>query len=211
MKKMKALRLIFLLTFIITLTHVCKTLKNPTSKSEKDVDVAFFVFQDDREILINNDAEAVELERAEFSLRFYNKRYNPEEKGFYSTQIAAFLNKSELDKIKFGMSKSELAFFEPGSGMAPAKSGKYEMLIFKSSGHHYTFYEDSESKRLKLLDESGELLKLEFEIAALYLNGEEVQMEDTNLSEFYTAVLIDRNLNGIIDKGELLKLTVQLK
>jgi len=95
--------------------------------------------------------------------------------------------------------------------MAPAKSGKYESLIFNNRGHHYTFYENRKSNRLKLIDDSGNLLKLEFEINSLYYNNKKVKMENTELKEFYIAFLIDRNLNGIIDNGELNKLTIKIK
>ena len=207
---MKLLRPIFILTLLITLTQACKNSKTTNTTQETD-SKKLTIFQNNTEIPIKNLSESVEIERKKFSLRFYNKKYNSENKEFYSAQIVAFIDKAEFDKIKIGISKSELPCFEPGSGMAPARSGKYESLIFNNSGHHYTFYENSESKRLKLIDDSEELLKLEFEINSLYYDNKEVKMENTELKEFYIAFFIDRNLNGTIDKGELSKLTIKIK
>lgn len=207
---MKLYRLTFILTLVILFPQACKTSK-VIKEDSKNIPTELIVFQNGLETRINSEAETVEIDKKGFSLRFYNKRYNPDNKEFYSAQIAAFISESELDKVEIGMPKSELPCFEPGSGMAPASSGKYETLIFNSSGHHYTTYTNSESKRLNLLDDSGEFLKLEFEISSLYYDKMEYEMPETNLREFYIAFLIDRNLNGTIEKGELTKLTIKMK
>ena len=106
-------------------------------------------------------------------MRSYNKRYNSTTKELYTTKIAAFLNKAELDKILPGMSMADIPCFKPGTGMAPSRIGKYETIIFN--------------------------------------NNAEVKMPETELEEFYLAILIDKNLNEKIDHGELNKLTVKVK
>ena len=210
MNKMRILKLITILTLTFGLTQACKTSK--VNKGVRGSDKAqLIVYQNGNEYAINDFSESIEIERREFSLRFLNKRYDSKNKKFYSAQIAAFTDKSEFDKIKTGLSKTDLPCFEPGSGMAPNKSGKYESLIFNNSGHHYTTYENSDSKRLNLLKESGELLNLEFEVNSLYYSSKEVKMIETDLKEFYMAFLIDKNLNGTIDSGELNKLTIKIK
>lgn len=209
MNKMKLLRLAFVLILAIVLTQSCKTLKT-TNANKEDATTELIIFQDGIETSVANPSDVVEIDKKEFSLIFYNKKYDSENNKFYSAQIAAFIDKSEFDKVKAGIATADLRCFEPGSGMAPDISGKYESLIFNNSGHHYTFYENPESKRVNLLDDSKGLLKLEFEINALYYDNMEVKMTDTNLTEFYIAFLIDRNLNETIDKGELRKLTVKI-
>lgn len=210
MNKMNLLKTTLFLTLVIFLVQACKTLKNSQGK-KKGSTTELIIFQNGMETSVNSSSLTVAIDKNEFSLRFFNKRYNSESKEFCSAQIAAFIDKSELDKVKIGMTKSDLPCFEPGSGMAPDRSGKYESLIFNTSGHHYTIFENSESKRLNLLDDSGKLLKLEFDINSLYYDNTEVKMSDTKLDEFYIAFLIDRNLNGTIDKGELTKLTIKIK
>lgn len=206
---MRLIKTTLLLTLVILLVQACKKLKS--SQGKGGVTTELIIFQNGQETAVKSSSETVEIDKKEFALRFFNKRYNTESKEFYSAQIAAFIVKSEFDKVKIGMSKSDLPCFEPGSGMAPDRSGKYESLIFNISGHHYTIYENSESKRLNLLNDSGKLLKLEFSISSLYYDDTDVKMSDTKLEEFYIAFLIDRNLNGTIDKGELTKLTIKIK
>ncbi|WMJ72819.1 hypothetical protein RCC89_06540 [Cytophagaceae bacterium ABcell3] len=205
---MKVLRLSLILA--ITLTQACKTLKT-TSGNKQTNSIALTIFQSGKETPVKNYSETIEIYKKEFSLRFFNKKYDSENKKFYSAQIAAFMEKAEFDKIKEGMLTSDLPCFEPGSGMAPYRSGKYESLIFNNNGSHYAFYENSESKRLNLLEDSGEYPKLEFEINSLFYDNNEVNMTDTELEEFYIAFFIDKDLNGKIDKGELYKLTVRVK
>ncbi|SMG23690.1 hypothetical protein SAMN05661096_01415 [Marivirga sericea] len=207
---MKILQVTLAFILFVIFAQSCKSTKNSLSKVEK-LSNLLFVAQNDKESKVNKLDETVELDRQEFSLRFYNKPYKPESNEFYSAQIAAFLKKEELDKINLGIQKADLKCFEPGSGMAPNRSGRYESLIFKDNGHHYTIYENSDSKRLNLISESDEILKLEFEINQLYYEGKQIKLKDTDLDKFYIAVLIDRNLNGVIDEGELNKLTILVK
>lgn len=210
MFKQQLLKTVFLLTLFITLSQACKTSKN-MSKVYGNNSNGLTVFQNNKELPLKHLYDSVEIERKKFSLRFYNKQYDSENKAYYSAQIAAFIDKNEFNKIKTGMPKSETSCFSPGSGMAPAKSGKYESLIFNKYGHHYAFYENPESKRLNLIDDTGERLKLEFEINALHYNNKDVNIENSNLDVFYIALFIDQNLNGIIDKGELNKLVIKFK
>jgi hypothetical protein len=206
---MKSLKLAFILAVGVVFTQAWKVEISRVSEDETTSEL--FVFQNGVERVVSGVEETIEIERKEFSLRFFNRRYDAANDKFYSAQIAAFTDKLELEKIRVGMEKSGLPCFEPGSGMAPSKSGRYESLIFNNNGHHYTTYENAESKRLKLLDGTGDVLKLEFEVNSLFYNGKKVKMKAAKLKEFYIAFLIDGNLNGVIDDGELHKVTIKLK
>ena len=200
--------LIIFLIGILTFAQSCNSYKkNSGSINEKFEEL--YLFQNGTEKLIKS--KSILVEKKEFSIRFFNKKYNAGKNEFYSAQIAAFLDIKELDKIRVGAKKQDLPCFEPGSGMAPDKNGKYEALIFNNSGHHYLIYENSKSKRLNLIEKGAVYQKLEFVIKSLYYHKKEVPMQETNLSKFYLAILIDRNLNGIIDDNELTKLTVKIK
>lgn len=206
---MKKFITLTILILAFGLTQACKSSKVKEEANES-FKTQLTVFQNGTEFPVKYTSAPIDIEKSEFSLRFYNKKYDSENKQFYSTQIAAFTDKSEFDKIKVGLSKTDLSCFEPGSGMATNRSGKYEVLIFNNNGHHYTFYENPDSKRLNLLDDSGKVMKFEFEINSVYHNDKVVKMTETDLSEFYIALLIDKNLDGIIDQGELNKLTIEM-
>ena len=210
MNNMKSLKIITILVLAFGLIQACKALKDGKT-SDNSFDTQLMVFQDGSEISVSKPFESIEIERNGFSLRFFNNKYDSKNKKFHSAQIAAFTDKSEFDKIKSGMMIRDLLCFKPGSGMAPDRSGRYESLIFDNRGHHYATYENSKSKRLNLLEESNGLLRLEFEINSLYYNSKEVAMAETELQAFYLAFLIDKNLNGTIDSGELHMLTIKME
>ncbi|QDO94907.1 hypothetical protein FNB79_13330 [Formosa sediminum] len=196
----------FLAILLVFTTQACKSVK--TNKDNFKTKLS--VFQNESEIPIKTASKTVNLNKAPFSLRFYNKAYNLENNLLYAARIAAFRDKSEFDKVKIGIATQYLPCFASGSGIAANRSGSYEHLYFMNDGHHYTMYKDSTSKRLKLLSESDSLLHLEFEINSLVYDDKTMSMENTDLSQFYLAVFIDKNLNGIIDKGELNKLTINM-
>ena len=168
-----------------------------------------YLYQDGVESLVKK--KSISVSKNNFALRFYLKDYSS--KSRYSARLAAFTDKKDLSYLKEGVSILDISYFEPGSGMAPDRSGRYESLIFNNNGHHYLIYEDESSKRVKLLEDQGDYKKVEFEISSLFFYHQRNQsyMTDTDLDEFYLAIFFDRNLNEIIDEGELRKLTVKIR
>jgi hypothetical protein len=205
---MKNTQFVHLILIVIFVLSGCKSKRNVIIQAPIN---QISLFQNGIETALNESFETIEVDKKAFSLRFYNKAYMDKNERFYSAKIAAFLNIDELNKVKTGMMMKDLPCFEPGSGIAADTTGKYESLYFNNKGHHYTLYENSESKRLNLIGKSGGYLKLEFEIKSLYYNEKEYKMNETKLKEFYLAFLIDRNLNGKIEPGELKKLVIKFR
>jgi hypothetical protein len=190
---------------------VCSSFQVVEKEKTKDLYKNVSFVQDTRETLLSAGNNRIELNKDDFSIRYYNKAYDGDNGYFHATQIAAFANKQEWDKINVGKLKSELSCFEPGSGMAPDESGRYESLIFNESGHHYLVYSDQENTGLTLLGKWQNYLKLEFLVNSLFLNEMEMKMTDATLKNFYIAIVIDRNLNDRIDPDELTKVEVILR
>lgn len=197
-------KILLILIGILTITIACKSLKNNKNNYNN-----ILLYQNGKETVISK-VDNVTIEKNNFSLRFYNKMYNPKTKEFYATQIAAFLEPKQLEIAKVGMKINDVIYFGLGSGMATHRSGKYECIFFKY-GHHYLMYEDANRKRLNLLESEEIFHKFEFEINGLKIEDKEVAMNETSISKLYFVILIDRNLNGIIDENELTKMTVNIK
>ena len=200
---------LLILLGIFTITQSCKSLKSKNNSSNSIYNKVSF-YQNGKETLISK-VDDIYIERNNFSLRFYNKKFNSATKEFYSIQIAAFIDENEFERVAIGMNRNDLHCFELGSGMAPNRSGKYETIFINKNGHHYLMYKDASSKRLNLLNKEGEYYKFEFEINGISIDRKNMSMKNTGISKFYLAILIDRNLNGIIDRNELTKLTVNIK
>ena len=199
---MKKATLLFLIAVVFQSCHIFKP---NTIKSDNYSNVYFF--QNGIESLVN---EKIIINNSNFSLRFFAKPYNADNKDFNAVQVASFINAKDLDLVNIGDKISEVKYFGLGTGMAPSHINKYESLYLTSEAHHYLMYDRDGDKRVNLLEDYGDYLKLEFEIKNLIYNDQEEKLSETSLLFFYLAILIDHNANGIVDSGELTKISVQL-
>ncbi len=151
------------------------------------------------------------IDTAGFSIRFYNKKYNPKSEEFYAARLAAFYDKDQIPEVKTGMYVNEILCFKPGTGMAPAGGYGYTALKFNAKAHHYLFYQDEKFKRVNKVDDKGEYSLFEFAVDSLEFWGERESLKETKVSQFYILLLVDRNLNNRIDEGECKIITVRLK
>jgi hypothetical protein len=52
--------------------------------------------QGDSVYLVSADRDTIEIDRKPFSIRYFGKRYNPEQKQFYVAQIAVLDNRKDI-------------------------------------------------------------------------------------------------------------------
>ena len=190
---------------LLFLGQACSSTKTLSTKPETDIQ-SVSIFQNNKEVLING--EKGKIENKDFAIRFFCKQYNGEKKEFFSARIVAFSEPEELARIHTGMSKSESICFGIGTGMAASKGGAYEELIFNNDACHYLLYEDKTSKRVDLIGREGDHLNLEFWVQTIIKDGKRFAMNELDATTFYLAIFIDRNLDEIIDEGELTKVTL---
>ncbi len=182
----------------------CSGTKKMASKS-KITDV--FLLQNGQTIkLQSNDQQTIA--KAPFALRFYCQRYTKD--AYHAVQIAALRDQSAFDKVSVGMPMEELANFGPASGLAGTSEG-YDALYLNDYGHHYLYYENEQNRRLLLLDKEGENLFLEFHVPKFFFGDKLYEIADAPISTVYLVIFIDRNADGIMDSGELTKLTLHLE
>ena len=180
-------------------------------KTEKMNIADVAIVQDDKKQVLTETSETITLKNEPFKIQFYNKAYNPEEKRFYATQIAALDSKEALESLQTGLETGETSVFSPGTGMAPAQSGQYDDFIVNNYGHHYLFFENEERKRVQKTGIKEDLLLLEFSVNSVLKEGETFQLGEDDISTLHIAILTDRNLNKTIDEGELHKIIITLK
>lgn len=84
-------------------------------------DVTFI--QGDSTYVVNAFSDTIEMERKPFSIRYFGKRYNAEQKKFYAASIAVLGSLKDIGLLTVGMSTSKTAYFEPGSGFAAGNNG----------------------------------------------------------------------------------------
>ncbi len=208
---MKASVLFSLFFCLILILTNCSSSQKTSNASPLTSFEQVWIFQNGKEIPIKGQRDKITIERSAFSIRFFNQQYQPASDEFYAAQIKSLLLADGLDEVNVGMMIDDTPHFRPGTGMACNRSGKYEYIFFKEIGHHYLMYGDENSRRLNLLSQTGKQLKLEFDISQFNIKGDIIPVTDSTMDEIYFSILLDRNLNGTIDKGELTQLTVQFK
>ena len=166
-----------------------------------------FLVQGGKSLKIGRNDQKV-IAKAPFSLQFYGKRYT--EAVPNAILVAALMDQSVFDKVTVGAPKESLANFGPATGLAGMTTG-YEALFINDYGHHYLYYKDEQSHRLKIIKEEGENLKFDFDITKFFIYDDFYAIEKSPISTIYLVIFIDRNSDGIMDAGELTKLTLKLK
>lgn len=148
-------------------------------------------------IVINKDA---------FSIQFNNYHYTAEKR--HSARLLAFSYDLNFSEISVGMNIKNNEYLGDGRGKASNEGGFYESIFIDTKGCHYLLYENEDSQRLNLISEEDDLLKLGFDIANVTIKGETKTIGNSALNKLCLVLFVDRNLNYIIDEGELTKLTV---
>ncbi len=151
------------------------------------------------------------MDTAAFSIHFYNKMYDADNNKFYAARLVAEYSEDQIPTIKPGLSINSIPCFMPGTGLAANASYGYTSLTMSSTAHHYLYYQDEEHKRVNKIGEKKGYSLFEFSTDSLNFWGEYESMQQTKVSQFYLALLIDRNLNGMVDEGEYQIITIRIK
>lgn len=198
-------KLFLILCFAILLFSSCSS--NKISQSRLNTVI---LVQDGKQTKLKKVNHVVTIDADKFALRFFNKIYDPSTKNYNSASIAAFLSSEEFDKLKTNIDLTKHPNFRLGTGMAGGRLPSNK-LIFKEEAHQSTYYKNEVDRRLNLIEKLNDDLLLEFEVSSLQIEENTTRMSDTNLKQFYIALIIDRNNNNQIDQGELTKLTVKIR
>jgi hypothetical protein len=167
--------------------------------------------QGDSSYVITDNIDTIQLARKPFSLRYFGRRYDEKNEQFYAAQIAVLGHQDNTPQLKVGQRAGQLAYFEPGTGIAPGVNERYDTLYITNTGHHYLTYENEHAKRVDLVSTSEESLELEWRIEAAFYEDKDVQFTELALASLCFIVFIDKNLDDIIDLGELKTVIVQFR
>lgn len=196
-------KLLLLAEFIILFS--CATVhKNKIDKTHA------CIIQNSVTFPLNEESTSITVANDDFSLQFYLKKFEPKKNKSFCARIVVAPFFIALPEIKVGDKLTDLDCFKPGSGIAPDKSNKYKMFFMDRLAHHYLYYQSEENSRLKLIEKKGEYLKVELPFNWFVDHGSEIDMFHAIYMRFSMAMVIDHNLNGIIDKGELKRIYITI-
>lgn len=164
------------------------------------------VFQNGKEVKLDDSDDMIHIDRNTFSLRFHIPIEGV-------VQLAALDNSDDYDLTEEGTQLEDIPYFIPGTGMAA--DGKYDSLYINNEGHHYLFYSDDSDSRLSLLfEDQNSIIDAEWQINALQiLDTDTYEFNKYSFKDFpsdviYLVVVNDINNDGIIDDGEYTKLVL---
>ncbi|MEY4542230.1 MAG: hypothetical protein RLZZ382_2143 [Bacteroidota bacterium] len=168
--------------------------------------------QGDSIYLVSADRDTIEIDRKPFSIRYFGKRYNPEQKQFYAAQIAVLDNRKDIGVLTVGMSTENIAYFEPGSGMAQNENCNDYIMAVNESGHHYLIYENESHRRVDLISKKANILELQWNVSGVnFRQTKDLSFSEMKKSTLYFVIFLDRNSDDIFDEGELKVVTVNFK
>lgn len=180
------------------------------SAQSKNYNVITFV-QEDSSKTISLATDSVMLDRKPFSIVYYGKRYNSQQEKYYAMQVAVLKDAADTLSLGAGKNIAGIPYFEPGTGMAPGANGLYDAITVDNKAHHYLYYENEAERRVSRVSIAHDLLELEWKISGVWLNDQELTLAELTLPALYFVFFDDRNLNEIIDAGEVKIVKVKFK
>ncbi len=177
---------------------------------EIDRSVVKFI-QGNNSFSINKEIDSVVLIKEPFAIDYFCREYSEKDKKFYAAQIAVLSSYDDVKDLHAGQSLESIAYFEPGTGMAPDESNRYESIFITNDGHNYLYYYNEKDRRVDVISRHDNFMEFEWPVSKFYINDVDVTIRDIKFDVLYFVILINDNLNSTVDPGELKVVKVILK
>jgi hypothetical protein len=159
--------------------------------------------------LLEQPTSKINVDREPFALTFFQRPYNNgSDDNYHALRIAVVLDRQLLNSVQVGGALDEIPMFQRGSGLA-AEPGGYSSLHISEAGHHYVYYQNAAKHRAQLVEHLyNGFLKLSFPVNEITLYGKTYTLADAPTEVMFFTIVIDRNLDNVIQEGELTKIEV---
>ncbi len=157
---------------------------------------------------IYDSSQTIELKPEKFSIQFLNKPYQEKKELFYAAQVVVSDSKI-TDEIE-GLEIENIPYFQSGTGFAADKT-ELNYPFLSNEGHQYLYYNSPKDKRIQKVGKSGEWDIYEWNVVGVYENDAEINWSNYNKNEVNLLILIDSNLSGNIQHGELHNVQIKFK
>ncbi|MBQ4819628.1 hypothetical protein [Aquimarina sp. MMG016] len=162
--------------------------------------------------VLNTDVDnTVQLEKNSFSFLFYTPPNEPESKNHYGVKVAAFVDRDLFGQTQADTSIEEIQYFAIGTSLA--SKSKHHLHI-DHIAHNYIFYNNSNFYRAMLMQKLPDgVHKIKWDIDRLFIDDGrlDVTLKETSIKTIYLIVFQDYNRNEIVDKGEFIKVILELR
>lgn len=166
--------------------------------------------QGDKVFDIVNPEQTVTLNRSDFSIEFLNKPYQEKKKQHYAVQAVVTEGQIEADQQEGTVIKA-VNFFAPGTGFSTESDQVAYYPFLSYEGHNYLYYTSTKDRRLDKVGTSGTWDIYKWTLKGVYENEQDITWKNYQKSEVFIALVIDRNLDGIMQKGEFFNVKINFK
>jgi|GEM_PF-2904522 len=160
---------------------------------------------------ISEGTRTIQLERKDFSIRWWDQMYSLTYPQYNCIQIAAGVGENDFANIKPGTLFKDTPCFALGTGMVGERAKPYSEVFVDPEAHHYIYYENDGDRRANVLTESGDVFHLDWPISAIFLNKKTYSISEFPNKTLRVAIFQNHNHNEVIDHNELLILTIEFK
>ncbi|WP_314241040.1 hypothetical protein [Empedobacter tilapiae] len=169
------------------------------------------VIKQDNQVFNIYDAEqTIKLRPAEFSIEYLNKPYQEKKNLFYAAQ--ALVTDSTVDtNLQEGVRIDNIPYFEPGTGFAAEKNQVIYYPFLSSDGHQYLYYVSNKDKRVEKTGTSNNWDIYKWTLKGVYQYDAEMDWNIYDNTEVNIILIIDRNLDGILQKGEFFNIHIDFQ
>lgn len=202
----------YLFTFSLLAIFACKS-SQPITVAGYQYDAShprkLSIVQGDEIYFLDEDYNAISLERKPFRIEFINQSYNQAGNQLYAAKVAGFSSPKPMAELTSGLNADQVSYFQRGTGLAGPYEGGY-LFLDEEFAHHYLYFTRDEYNRCELIreGEDGEL-HLGYTINLLDIAGESIPIQKTKLGNLYLSIHVDRDLDNIIDKDEFARVNIQ--
>lgn len=104
-----------------------------------------------------------------------------------------------------------IQYFEAGTGFAAEKNQVIYYPILSYDGHQYLYYVSNKEKRVDKIGTSGNWDIYKWTLKGVYQYDAEMDWNIYDNDQVHIALIIDRNLDGILQKDEFFNIHINFK
>lgn len=159
---------------------------------------------------IHETAQTIKLLPEEFSIEYLNKPYQEKKELFYAAQALVTDRKADIE-LKEGLLIESIPYFESGTGFAAENNQVVYYPFLSFDGHQYLFYVSNKEKRVDKSGTSGNWDIYKWTLKGVYQYDAEMDWSAYDNTEVNILLIIDRNLDGILQKGEFFTIRIDFQ
>ncbi len=159
---------------------------------------------------IHETEQTIKLLPEEFSIEYLNKPYQEKKELFYAAQALVTDRKADIE-LKEGLSIESIPYFESGTGFAAENNQVVYYPFLSFDGHQYLFYVSNKEKRVDKSGTSGNWDIYKWTLKGVYQYDAEMDWSAYDHTEVNIVLIIDRNLDGVLQKGEFFTIRIDFQ